>query len=234
MAVVDSLLERVKLSLLYYGNGIVENFKNNSLFFYEKYKNSDKDVESINIKDIYPGGFYFFHYKDDSNWMKYSPVFVVDYKKFEDKVILFAVNFNFIPLEIRAQIFDKYIKPSDFVNNTFIKTNYEGMYKELLNTGFEYSLMEFNAVQLVLVHRIHLELLPRFLYAQHPINKYDPKKLIEIWSAKLSRRDERHKEIISSVLSDFYDVNNEISEKYNVLKDHIKRLQTSLNKYGKR
>ena len=32
MSVVDSLLERVKLSLLYNGNGIVENFKNNSLF----------------------------------------------------------------------------------------------------------------------------------------------------------------------------------------------------------
>ena len=94
MAVVDSLLERVKLALLYNGNGIVENFKNNSLFFYDKYSKSSKDVESINIKDIYPGGFYFFHYKDDSNWMKYAPVFIVDFKKFEDKVILFAVGFG--------------------------------------------------------------------------------------------------------------------------------------------
>jgi hypothetical protein len=33
-----------------------------------------KDVESINTKDIYPGGFYFLHYKDDSNWLKYAPV----------------------------------------------------------------------------------------------------------------------------------------------------------------
>jgi hypothetical protein len=30
-------------------------------------KKSEKDVESINTKDIYPGGFYFLHYKDDSN-----------------------------------------------------------------------------------------------------------------------------------------------------------------------
>ena len=50
---VDSLLERVKLALLYNGNGIVENFKNNSLFFYDKYSKSSKDVKSINIKDIY-------------------------------------------------------------------------------------------------------------------------------------------------------------------------------------
>jgi hypothetical protein len=94
--------------------------------------------------------------------------------------------------------------------------------------------MEFNAAQLVLAHRIHLELLPRFLYSQHPINKYDPKKLAMMWQAKLGGRSQRHKEIISSIISEFYDVNNEISDKYNVMRDHIKRLQTSLNKYGKR
>lgn len=227
------LLERVKLSLLYNGNGIVENFKNNSLFFYEKYQKSDKDVESINIRDIYPGGFYFFTYKDDSNWMRFAPVFVVDFKKFEDKVILFAVNFNFIPIEIRTQIFDDFILPEDFEKNRFIKVNYEGMYAQLLKSGFEYALMEFNAVQLVLAHRIHLELLSRFLYSQHPINKYDPQKLVQIWQTKLDGRNQRHKEIISSIVSEFYDVNKEISDKYNIMKDHIKRLQTSLNKYGK-
>jgi hypothetical protein len=108
------------------------------------------------------------------------------------------------------------------------------MYNEIRKLGFEYALMEFNAIQLVRVHRISLELLPRFLYSQHPINKYDPNKLIEIWAAKIGKRDERHKEIMTSALDDFYDVNKEISEKYNVMKDHIKRLQTSLTKYGKR
>ena len=39
---------------------------------------------------------------------------------------------------------------------------------------------------------------------------------------------------MTSALNDFYDVNSEISDKYNVMKDHIKRLQTSLTKYGKR
>ena len=105
------LIERVKLSLLANGDGIPENFKNNSLFFYDKYQKSAKDVESVNITDIYPGGFYFFHYRDDSNWMKFSPVFVVDFKKFNDQIVLFALNFNFLPIEIRTMIFDKYILP---------------------------------------------------------------------------------------------------------------------------
>ena len=108
------------------------------------------------------------------------------------------------------------------------------MEKELKKVALEYSIVEFDASLIVRVHRIHLELLPRFLYSQHPINKYDPQKLVQIWQAKLSSRNERHKEVISSILSDFYDVNNEISDKYNVMRDHIKRLQTSLTKYGKR
>lgn len=228
------LLERVKLNLLVNGNGVVENFKNNCLFFYEKYNQSSPDVEAISVTNISPGGFYFFHYLDDSNWMKYSPVFVADFKKFDDKVILFAVNFNFIPMEIRVMIFDKFITPEDFEKNSLLKVNYNGMYDEIRKLGFEYALMEFNAIQLVRVHRISLDLLPRFLYSQHPINKYDPNKLNEIWVAKIGKRDERHNELMTSALNDFYDVNSEISDKYNVMKDHIKRLQTSLTKYGKR
>ena len=117
------LLERVKLNLLVNGNGIVENFKNNSLFFYEKYNQSTPDVLAISTTDIYPGGFYFFHYLDDSNWMKYSPVFVADFKKFDDKVVLFAVNFNFMPMEIRAMLFDKFILSEDQEKNSLLNVD---------------------------------------------------------------------------------------------------------------
>jgi CRP-like cAMP-binding protein len=53
------------------------------------------------------GGFYFIHYKDDSNWMRYSPVFVVDFKKFNNIIMIMGVNFNFIPIEVRETIFDE-------------------------------------------------------------------------------------------------------------------------------
>jgi hypothetical protein len=36
-----------------------------------------------------------------------------------------------------------------------------------------------------------------------------------------------------STLNEFYDIDNEISDKYNVMRGHIKRLQKSVNKYGK-
>ena len=107
------------------------------------------------------------------------------------------------------------------------------MYTELIKYGFEYAIQEYNVAQIKIVHRISLELLPRFLYSSHPKNTYDPKKLLEIWETKLDTKEQRHKEIITSVLKDFYDVKDEISEKYNVLKDHIERLRKSYEKYGK-
>jgi len=103
---MGELLERVKLNLLVYGNGIEENFRTNSAFFADKYSKSDKMVTALSTTDLQPGGFYFLHYFDDSNWMKYSPVFVVEQRNFGNQIIVMAVNLNFIPLELRAMIFD--------------------------------------------------------------------------------------------------------------------------------
>lgn len=230
---MGELVERVKLNLLVYGDGLVENFRNNSLYFYEKYQKSDNEVKNVKVSDVYPGGFYFFHYKDDSNWMKWSPVFIAGYKKFSNQIVFFAVNFNFIPLEVRAMIFDKFITEEDFTKDKFLKVSYEGMYEELKRLGFEYALMEFNSIQIVAVHKIKLDMIPRFIYSQHPKNVYDPKKLIQIWEAKIETKDQRHKEIMMSSIDEFYDINKEISEKYSVLNDHVKRIQKSYKKYGK-
>jgi hypothetical protein len=230
---MGELVERAKLSLLVHGNGLADNFKNNSLWLYDQYQKSTEEVQNIAVKDIFPGGFYFFQYKDSSNWMKWAPVFVSDFRKFSNKIIIFAVNFNFIPLELRVMIFDKYINADDFEKNNFLKVDYKGIYDELRTLGFEYALMEFDTIGIELVHRINLSILPRFFYHQHPMNKYDPKKLVEIWKSKLDKRDERHKEMMSSLLNEFYDVNYDIDKKYDVLKNHIQRIRNNQIKYGK-
>lgn len=223
---MGELKERSKLSLLVNGNGIVDNFKNNSLYFYEKYTNkSSEDVLSISVKDLVPGGFYFLHYQNDSNWMKYSPVFVADYKKFSNKIVIFAVNFNFVPLEIRILLFDKFIIDQNFERDDLLKVDLDGMYTELRKIGFEYALMEYDASKILIAHKIKLDILPRFLYHQHPINKYDPNKLIQIWEAKIEARDQRHKEMMLALVSEFYDASFDISEKYDALKGHIQRIR---------
>jgi hypothetical protein len=230
---MGELIERTKLARLVYAEDVPGFFKKNSLDFYQKYLKSDEDVKSINVKDIFKGGFYFFHYKDDSNWMKWSPVFVADYKKYSNQIILLCVNFNFIPLEIRVAIFDKYITEKDFDKNNFLKVNYQAMYLELKSLGFEYALVEYNAIQIVKTHRISINSLPRFLYSQHPQNKYDPGKLLQIWKSKLGKRAERDSEISQATIDDFFDVTKDISEKFTHLEGHIKRLRDSMQKYGK-
>ncbi len=226
------LLERIKLGNLVHGDGIVENFKNNSLFFYNAYSKSDENIMNIPIGKIQLGGFYFLHYMDDSNWMKYSPIFTIDFKKFENLIIIHGVNFNFIPLEVRAAIFDKFILEEDFENDRLLKVTYEGMYRELLKYGFEYAIVEYNMAQVKAVHKISMSMTPRFLYSQHPINKYDPKKLYEIWEAKIGEQGERHKEMSKSLIDDFFTASDDILDNYKVLKNHILRIQKSLDKYG--
>ena len=229
---MSELLERVKLSNLVYGNGIVENYKNNSLYFYNKFSKSDEEVTSVSVGDLQLGRFYHLHYMDDSNWMKYSPIFTADFKKFENLIIIIGINFNFIPLEVRVSIFDKFIKEEDFDKDKFLKVDYKGVYQELLKYGFEYALVEYNLAQVKLAHKINMSAVPRFLYSGHPKNKYDPKKLYEIWKAKLSTKRERDQEMSQSLIKDFYNVSDEINENYKLLSNHIQRIQTSLKKYG--
>lgn len=229
---MGELAERVKINLLVNGNGIPDNFKNNSLYFYNKYQNSTKEVLAVSVSDIYPGGFYHFHYLDTSNWMQFSPVFVADFKKFSNKIVIFAINFNFIPIEVRTLLFDQYISEQDFENDALLKVDYKGVYDKLRDLGFEYAIMEYDASRVKLVHKIQLDLLPRFLYSQHPKNVYDPKKLIQIWDAKIENRDDRHKEMMMASIDEFFDINSDISEKYGVLRSHVSRIRNNMKKYG--
>ena len=135
-------------------------------------------------------------------------------------------------MEVRVLIFDKFIKSDDFEKNNLLSVTFQGVYNELRSVGFEYALMEFDALNVELIHRIHLEQLDRFFYNQHPKATYDPKKLIEIWKAKIDNRDERHKEMMSALVEEFYDVSFDIDEKYKVLKKHIDRIRANQIKYG--
>jgi hypothetical protein len=55
---------------------------------------------------------------------------------------------------------------------------------------------------------------------------------MDIWHKKLETKSARNQEMMKSMVDEFYDINNEISEKYKVMKGHIERIQKSLKKYG--
>lgn len=229
---MGELIERIFANNNRNGGNIATSYRKNSLFLYDKYSTSTKEVLSIPLIKMHEGGFYFIHYEDDSNWMKYSPVFATSFRKFDRIIVMTAVNFNFIPLEVRAVIFDKYITKTDMEKNNLLKVDHEGMYNELLKYGYEYALVEYNLSQVKSVHFINLSLLPQFLYSGHPINIYDPKKLYDIWRKKLETREKRHQEMMKAVISDFYEISDEIDKNYQVLRNHIDRIRKSYEKYG--
>lgn len=225
------LQEKIKLYNLV--RPLPDSFNRNSNELAIKVTKSDNDVKNIPLGKIQKGKFYFLHYKDDSNWMKYSSVFVVDYKKVNNLIIIYGVNFCFIPIEIRGLIFDKFIDEKMMNSDSSLTVDFQGMYNELRKLGFEYAIVEYNVAQVVLCHQIRLDYLPVFLYAQHPSATYDPDKLMDIWSKKIEGRDQRHKEMMQSTLKDFLDVSSDFNKQYDVLSGHIDRLQKSIEKYGR-
>jgi hypothetical protein len=217
-------------------NGVPEFFKENSLNFYNLYKSPDNDVvTSIPMSRITQGGIYFLYYKDNSNWMQLSPILCLETK---DKRIVFGVNLNFLPLDIRLTLFDDLVRNLDKNNNNangqppFNGINFEMIYKKLIRLGFEYSIVEYEIGRIVKVFEISYISLPTWLYSQHPVNKYDPIKLYDIWEKKLKNRPERHKEMITKIVTDFYDIKDELIEESSALKGHFKRLKANEKKFG--
>ena len=220
---MGELIERSKLSKLVWSQ-----YKENSDYFAQKYKKSDDEVTSIPISKIEMGGFYFLHYRDSSNWMQYSPVFTVSFKKVNNILILYAINLNFIPIDIRVEFFDKFMDERNFEKDLPLKVDFKGVYDELMKYGFEYALMEFVLNNVLLTHKINMNSVPRFLYSGHPLNKYDPKKLGEIQMAKKKDRSKRHQEMAKLMMTDLIEINEEISETFDVLKNHVQRIRNNI------
>lgn len=204
-------------------------YKNNTILLLNKYKNPDNTCKVVPISDIFNGGIYFVLYLDESNWMRYSPIFVVEYKM---KKMVFAVNFNFIPLEIREAFFNSLIiNLTD--NRQLSEVSLETVYKMLIRYGFEYSIVEYDINRIKVVYQIDISLLPNFIYSGHPKNKYDPLKLYDIWAKKLADKEERHQQMTKTLLTDFYEAKSDLDSEFGIMKEHFKRFKRNQDKYGK-
>lgn len=215
------------------GIDVVKYYKDNVQLLYNLYSNPDgsKGVEEINISDMHTGGFFFMHYMDESNWMQYSPIMFIDTKEFENRIIGYAINFNFIPFEYRIALFDKYL--NDLVDNYQLSSiTFENAYKMLLEIGYEYAIVEYDMKRVERVFSIDLSILSKFLYSSYPTNKYDPNKLYSIWLKKLETREKRHQELIASTVEEFFDMEQNISDSFEALENHVKRLQRNMRKFG--
>jgi len=222
---MGELLERSKLAKLVWSD-----YKENSDYFAQKYTKSDDMVTSIPLSKIEMGRFYFFHYDDVSNWMKYSPIFTVSFKKINNLIIVFAINMNFIPIDIRVQFFDKFMIDRNFEKDLPLVVDMKAVYNELMKLKLEYAIVEYVLHNVKLAHNINMEMVPKFLFSGHPKNKYDPQVFYKIQSAKEPDRLRRHDEMSKLLLSDLIEIDTEIAEKFDVLKKHIQRVRNNIKK----
>ena len=208
-------------------------YKDNTMNFYNLYQSPDnKKVRTVNIGNVVKGRFYFIKYLDKSNWMMYSPVMVCD---FVDGRMIFAINFNFIPLEIRMAIFDQYTKKTEYkgFNETpYPVMTFENAYKLLIRFGYEYAIVEYEVSRVELLYEINPDMTLEFLFSGYPLNKYDPDKLYSIWLKKMETKEQRHQEMIEKIASDFYNVTDELIESAGALKGHFKRLKSNYDAFG--
>lgn len=212
-----------------------EFFKENSMSLYDDFKKGNGDVNIIPVSKMYKGGVYFLLYQDESNWMKYSPILAADIR---DKRIIFGINFNFLPLDIRVDVFDNITTSMEDNNDQgkgttpYNQITFEKAYKLLLRHGFEYAIVEYDISRIERVYEIEYDAVSYFVYSQYPSNIYDPIKLYSIWEAKLEKRPERHQEMIVKLVKDFYDVTDELIDSSEALKGHFQRLKRNFEKFG--
>lgn len=236
------LIEKTALKLLVNGDGLVDNFIKNSTELAQLYTKSTDDVKVVSSNNVKVGGFYHLVSQNKSNWMRNAPVFVVSQKKNvnfqieEDNGIIksgvvdliYAINLNLIPLEVRVLFFDEYISEKDFEKDNFLKVSHEGVSNALKSIGFEYALMPFIKNKIIFSHKISMHMVPKFLIHQHPTNKYDPKKLLQIWESKIQNSNQRDAEMKKAIIDDFTDYKKDVDGKYKLLKEHIMRLRRNL------
>ncbi len=248
---MGELMNRCKISLLPFGNTLLEDYNNNNAFFYKKYRDSDSEVRNVRITDVFPGKFYFFELdkNETSNWIRYSPTFVISNSFFANKLsedtkakveksnmnnpgavinMIQVVNMNFLPFEIRVALFDKFMVEDDFEKDRALPVDFAGIHNELRNYGFEYAITHYPTHRIVNAWSIDMKLVPRFLFSSSPINKYDPKALYSIWKSKINKSQQRDQEMRKLTTDDFMKPIEEIEDKFKVLTESIIRIQNRI------
>lgn len=217
---MSKFIDNYNTSLTLHGDGLVDNYRNNTMFFYNQYMKSSNDILSIKMEQMHIGYFYFIHYRidDKKTFIQYSPILVVDFRKVNDLVIVFAINFNIIPLDMRHHIVDDLVDDNIINSNYRINITYELAYKILLKYGFEYAIVEYNPLDIVKVHKISTNILPRFICSGHPKVYYDHRKLYNIWKNALKTREKRYNENKNKLVSELEFVKNQMNSGYDKLK----------------
>jgi hypothetical protein len=207
-----------------------------------KIKKGDNKFVQITPTDFKVGGFYFMYYdiqgiNKSSKLEQYVPFLIVDYNPNIDKKVLWIMNFNFIPLNIKeaffVKFFNKFTKTlednenSKTVNeeNTLPTINYENMWNETISYGIDYSIREIRLELINGLYRISTDNIHLLTTTNTKIlTGVDEKKLTEIWITKLKNESLGERLDEKKIRGDYAKIVNELQKTFKFLDQKLKDL----------
>lgn len=231
------------LDKLIYLRKKVPNYTNESTkWLFNKIRNTDNKFIKTNLSDLKIGSFYFMVYdksgiNKSSKMEQFVPFMIVDYNPNIDKRVLWILNLNFIPLNIKEAFFVNFLNNYDNIleANSKQKTinselslkniNYDNMFDETLQYGIDYSIRE---IRLELVNELYhistdnLHLLTTL--NTQLITGVDEKKLSEIWITKLRNENLEARLDDKKIKSDYESIVKQLQETFKFLDKKLKEL----------
>jgi hypothetical protein len=210
-------------------------------WLFNKIRDNDKKVVKVGLDNLRIGQFYFMRYdlkglNKSSKLEQFVPMMVVDYKPAIDKKVVWVLNLNFIPINLKESFFssfldtqqgtlDKNYEAKDWnTEKPLSNINYENVWKQLLAYGFEYTIREIRLDLINDIHAVSTDYL-HFLTTQNTqaLTGVDEAKLNEIWITKLKKESlgERMKDL-TQIKSNYENILNELADKFKVLNKRIK------------
>lgn len=211
-------------------------------WLFKTIRSNDKKFIKTIPSDFKVGSFYFMTYdlkaiNKSTKLEQLVPFLLVDYNPAIDNKVLWIMNFNFIPLNIKEAFFTKFLpKFQKTLDNNYSKKtvldestlptiNYENMWNELITMGIDYSLREIRVELIKDLYSVSTDNL-HLLTTQNTqaLTGVDEKKLNDIWVSKLKNESLEERIDEKKVKADYEKIIQELQETFKFLDKKLKEL----------
>ena len=190
---------------------------------------SNKELLEISLKNINIGKFFIIKYNYDGNDI-YCPIFTLEYRVVNNKNIIYAINFDYLPYDYKikfvniliSKYIDQYYKHWDICDvreeKPFAGVTFENVYKILqYNGNYEYSITAFDILKIKNIYAVSTNLLYKFIFIHTRfVNIDNIKNRIKV------EEDDINRTKLESILEGFAkiekDYNNDVKGYYKKLK----------------
>ncbi len=220
----------------------VPNYNNESTkWLFNKIRKPDNDFVPTGLDNLYLGKFYFMQYdlkklNKSSKLEQFVPMMVVDYKPAIDTRVMWVLNLNFMPTNIKEAFFSSFLdknqstldlnsESKDWTQEQPLPNiNYQRMWGELIPFGFEYAIREIRVDLINNLWGVSSKDIS-FLSTVNTqvLTGVDEGKLNEIWVTKLKNENlENRVNELKTIKTNYENIIKELADKFKSLNNNLK------------